>query len=112
MTLAAGIDIGGTKCLGAVIDDDGTVIRQLKVRTPQEPTALIAAIAGVARELGDYATLGVGLPGLVTTAGVVRSSPNLPEVKELDARAGLEAELGHTVVVLSLIHISEPTRPY
>ena len=33
--------------------------------------------------------LGVGLPGLVTTGGIVRSSPNLPEVRELDARRGL-----------------------
>jgi glucokinase len=99
MTDAAGIDIGGTKCLGVVIDDAGTVVRQLKVRTPQEPAALLETIAGVAGQLGDYASLGVGLPGLVTTAGVVRSSPNLPAVKELDARAGLEAALGHPVVV-------------
>jgi glucokinase len=99
MTLAAGIDIGGTKCLGVVIDDGGTVVRRLKVPTPQGPAALLAAIADVARHLGEYATLGVGLPGLVTTGGVVRSSPNLPEVTELDARAGLEAALGHSVVV-------------
>jgi glucokinase len=99
MTLAAGIDVGGTKCLGVLIDDDGRVVRQLKVGTPQEPVALIEAIAAVARELGDAASLGVGLPGLVTTAGVVRSSPNLPMIKELDARAELEATLGHAVVV-------------
>jgi glucokinase len=99
MTLAAGIDIGGTKCLGVVIDDGGTVVRRLKVRTPQEPAPLIEVIADVARHLAEYETLGVGLPGLVTTAGVVRSSPNLPAIKELDARAGLEAALGHTVVV-------------
>lgn len=98
-SLAAGIDVGGTKCLGVVIDADRTVLRQIKVRTPQDPVALVATIAAVARELGGYDTLGVGLPGLVTDDGVVRSSPNLPEVKELDARAALQQELGRDVVV-------------
>jgi glucokinase len=98
VTLAAGIDIGGTKCLGVLLDGTA-VVRQLKVPTPQEPDALIEAIASVARQLEGYATLGVGLPGLVTIEGVVRSSPNLPLVKELDARNGLEAALGHPVIV-------------
>ncbi len=99
MTLAAGIDIGGTKCLGVVIDDGGGVVEQIKVPTPQQPDALVARIAQVARALPAASTLGVGLPGLVTRDGVVRASPNLPEVKELDARGALERELGCPVMV-------------
>lgn len=99
MTLTAGIDVGGTKCLGVALDGDGAVVRRIKVPTPQDPAELLAAIAGVARDLGEHTTLGVGLPGLVTTGGVVRSSPNLPELREFDARAGLEAALGRPVAV-------------
>lgn len=99
MTLAAGIDIGGTKCLGVAVADDGTVVERIKVPTPQQPDELIARIAEVARALPAAGTLGVGLPGLVTRDGVVRASPNLPEVKELDARTILERELGLPVAV-------------
>ena len=34
MSLAAGIDVGGTKCLGVVIDDQGNVVREVRKLTP------------------------------------------------------------------------------
>ena len=44
-------------------------------------------------------------------AFVVNSFPALSETFILDQIAGL-IDLGHDVHILSLIHISEPTRPY
>ena len=78
MSVAAGIDIGGTKCLGVALDGDGAVIEEIKVPTPQVADELVQRIAEVARRLPAADTLGVGLPGLVTRDGVMRASPNLP----------------------------------
>lgn len=44
-------------------------------------------------------TAGVGVAGLVTGAGVVRASPNLPDVNELDVAGGLSVRLGRRVTV-------------
>ena len=34
MSLACGIDIGGTKIAGGVVDEDGAVVEELKVESP------------------------------------------------------------------------------
>ena len=34
MTLACGIDVGGTKISGGVVDEDGTVVEELRVESP------------------------------------------------------------------------------
>ncbi len=36
MSLAIGIDVGGTKLLGGVVDDEGRVIARLRRETPRE----------------------------------------------------------------------------
>lgn len=99
MTRAAGIDVGGTKCLGVVIDADGEVVAQHRVPSSGQPGELLDAIVTVARALGEYTTLGVGLPGLVTLDGVVRSSPHLANVREFSAGTELARQLGHQVMV-------------
>ena len=34
MTLACGIDVGGTKIAGGVIDEDGNIVEELRVVSP------------------------------------------------------------------------------
>ncbi|MGI9053958.1 MAG: ROK family protein [Ilumatobacteraceae bacterium] len=103
MTLAFGIDVGGTKCLGVVVDQDGSLISETRRRTPRGDDALIDALAEVAGELASSVEpgtdIGVGLPGLITTAGVLRSSPNLPDVVEFDLAGRLGARLDRVVRV-------------
>ena len=99
MTAVAGIDVGGTKCLG-VLFDGGKVVNSVRRPTPHADD-LVSTLAEIARELGDYKTLGVGVPGLITPQGVVRESPNLVGAIELDLRTQLEAELGHEIDVES-----------
>ncbi len=99
MTLAAGIDVGGTKCLGVVLDDSGTVIREERLPTPKGAANVIDTLAALAGELGEYDTLGVGVPGLVTRTGVLRAAPNLVDIREFAVGQLLATRLGHPVAV-------------
>ncbi len=78
----AGIDVGGTKCLGVVWQNDG-IIREVRRDTPQGADDMISTLVEIVRELGDVESVGVGVPGLVTREGVLRAAPNLVGVSEL-----------------------------
>ncbi|MFO7280910.1 MAG: ROK family protein [Thermoanaerobacterales bacterium] len=104
--LVAGVDVGGTKVLGVLVDPDdpGTVVGEHRVPTPAGAPAVLDAIAEVVRtlEAGPAAargrrvtSVGVGIAGLVDRSGVLRTSPNLPGMlgvrvgEEVDRRLGL-----------------------
>jgi glucokinase len=97
--LAAGIDIGGTKLLGMVVDEIGHPVRVERRPTPYDNEGLMAALIGLAEDLRPWDALGVGVAGLVTPEGVLRAAPNLGAVGELAVRPRLEAALGHAVGV-------------
>ena len=58
---AVGIDVGGTKCHGVVVDEKGVVISELRYPTPHA-SELIALLGNMFRELGGGAALGIGVP--------------------------------------------------
>lgn len=104
---AIGIDVGGTKCLG-VLTVEGSVVAREERPTPRGHRALIATLVDVVAHLDaeardhtpsaeSAATIGIGLPGLVTTTGRLRAAPNLVDVVELDASAELGRALGRSV---------------
>lgn len=97
--LAAGIDIGGTKLLGIVVDHGGRAVRVERRPTPYDNEGLLAALVALADDLRPWDTLGVGAAGLVTVDGVLRAAPNLGDVAELPLRARLAARLDHPVAV-------------
>ncbi len=99
MKLAAGIDVGGTKCLGVVIDEQGEVVRQARRPTPKGPEAIISTLVRLAGELAPFDSFGVGVPGLVTRSGILRAAPNLVDIAEFEVGPRLEAELGQPVAV-------------
>lgn len=97
-----GIDVGGTKCLGVALDQDGNIVAEDRRPTPRGPGSLpqlIETIAELVGVLGPYDELGVGVPGLVTRQGVLRSAPNLDGVAEFDVAGLLGERLGHRVHV-------------
>ena len=52
MTLACGIDVGGTKIAGGVVDEDGTILEEHRVESPAtDAEAIEDAIAGLVTEL-------------------------------------------------------------
>jgi glucokinase len=93
-----GIDVGGTKCLGVVLDDD-RVVAEVRHPTPRSAMGIIDTLASIVRELGDLPNVGVGVPGLVTREGVIRASPNLTDVADFDVAGLLSARLGRAVAV-------------
>lgn len=107
MTRAAGIDVGGTKCLGLVIDATGGDIdaiggrdapRPVRHPTPDAPR-LVDALVALAGELGEFDSIGVGVPGLITLDGVMRASPNIPDSFDVPVGPELSRQLGRPVHV-------------
>jgi glucokinase len=66
---AIGIDIGGTKIAGAVVDDDGRILRSERRPTPAgDPEGIVAHVVEIVRALaGDGAMppVGVVVPGFL-----------------------------------------------
>ena len=95
---SVGVDLGGTKCLGVVVDEEGSVVEERRVTTPAGPEAVLDAVADLVDGLGRHPTVGVGAPGLVDVDGVLRFAPNLPGVRDLPMRSALEARFPETSV--------------
>ena len=78
--LRIGIDVGGTKIEGAVIDESGTV--QLRRRTSSPAgdyratiAAIVTIIGDIERDLGVTASVGIGIPGAISPAtGLVKNA--------------------------------------
>jgi glucokinase len=71
MTYTVGIDIGGTKVLGGVVDESGKVLATARSDTPREGgVKLVEEIAAVALELSatyDVTSVGISTAGFVSS---------------------------------------------
>ena len=77
-----GVDLGGTKILTRVVDvDTGQSVGRKKVPTPRTgPDDVLDAIVDLIHSLegsDEVDVIGVGVPGLVTSDGVVARCPNI-----------------------------------
>jgi glucokinase len=100
---AIGIDIGGTKIAGALVDAEGQIVKELRVPSPaQDSSALVDAVVGLIEELAkDYEVLGAG----VAAAGFIDAeqsniiyAPNINWRNE-PFKARLEAKLDIPVII-------------
>ncbi len=77
-----GVDVGGTKLLGGVIERDGSIVRQRELPTPKSSeAALLAALDELVESLltDDVAALGFGVPSTIDQrAGQAVQSVNIP----------------------------------
>lgn len=101
-----GIDVGGTKNLGLVLDRQGQIVAQERIPTREGAAAVIETLAALTAELVDKAGpqrqvrgLGVGIAGLVDTMGRLRRAPNLVDADELAIRDLLEPRVAMPVLV-------------
>ena len=117
---AVGVDLGGTKVQGVVVDQDGGRVGEARGRTPADggPAAVVAEIATVVKAAAKdakvsarkLAGVGIGSPGLVDAAtGQVSGAANLPGFDEpvplgsLVADAlGAEVRVGNDVSVATV----------
>ena len=78
--LRIGIDLGGTKIAGIVLDAKGAARAERRVATPRDDyAATLAAIAGLVvaleAEAGGSGTVGVGMPGAISPrTGLVKNA--------------------------------------
>lgn len=107
-----GVDLGGTKIYGVVVEGD-EVRAEAKRKTPTQggPLAVVDAMAALVGDLGSTAGVegvGVGAPGVVDPdARTVRQAPNLPGWMEpfevggalSEALGGLPVEVDNDVNV-------------
>jgi glucokinase len=103
VSLACGIDVGGTKILGGVVAPDGTVLEELRIESPATDVEAIedaiTSLVGQLRSRHDITAVGVGAAGYVDAArAVVLFAPNIAW-RDVDLKAELEQRLGLPVVV-------------
>jgi glucokinase len=110
-----GIDLGGTKILGAVVSSDNRILGRAKRPTPAReggPAILGAMVACVDEALAnaglgrsDIAAAGIGSPGpLDTHTGIILFSSNL-NVKNYPIGPELSAALNRPVVVQNDVRV-------
>jgi fructokinase len=101
-----GIDLGGTKIEGAAIDGGGAVRVRRRVATPAgNYHATIAAISALVRtiegEIGEAASIGIGMPGTISPAtGVVKNANSTcligrPLQRDIEAALGRPTRLAN-----------------
>ncbi|MCF4119785.1 ROK family protein [Antribacter sp. KLBMP9083] len=105
-----GLDIGGTKILGALLGPDGAVVAQVRRPTVRGAEGVVAGAAQAVRDLVDLggttlarvAGVGLGIPGIVDhAAGTVRHAVNLGvDGSELPLADLLSAEIDGVPVVV------------
>ena len=105
MTLAIGIDVGGTKVAAGVVDEDGQIIAKLKRSTPAaSPARTEQAIADAVTELlgrhqDKVTAIGIGAAGFVDSArATILFAPNLAWRDE-PLKQRVEERLGREVLV-------------
>jgi glucokinase len=104
MGYTIGIDVGGTKVLGGVVDELGSVLTTARRDTPREGgVALTQAIADVAKELMAEFTIdsvGVSAAGFVSSdRKTMLATPNIAGWNGVDLDSELTTLIGLPVVI-------------
>jgi fructokinase len=97
--LRLGVDLGGTKIEGIVLDAGGVEQCRQRIATPQGDyaatlDAVVALVSGLESEVGAECSVGIGMPGSVSRAtGRVKNSNSVclngqPLHRELETRLG------------------------
>src|SRR6188472_892795 len=99
-----GIDLGGTKIEGIVLDRDGAERARMRVPTPQDGyAAVVRAITDLAPALetraGARCSIGVGTPGFLSPATGLIINSNLASLNGQAVDRDLSAAMGRPVRV-------------
>lgn len=116
-SIRIGVDLGGTKIEFVALEGDGRELHRHRIATPRfdyEGTvqAIKEAVEGIEKELGRTATVGVGIPGTVSTkTGLVKNANSTwlngkPFDKDLSRALGREVRCANDANCLA---VSEAT---
>ena len=112
-----GVDLGGTKIEFVALERDGRELHRYRIATPRfdyEATvrAVAEAVQGIEKELGRSATVGIGIPGTISTkTGLVKNANSTwlngtPFDKDLGKALGREVRCANDANCLA---VSEAT---
>lgn len=100
--LKVGIDIGGTKIAGGVVDDEGNIVEKLRVDTPEDTRALADAVVDMTRHFAsgyDIDAVGVAAAGFIDRdRAIVIHAPNIDWHNE-PLKATLESRIDVPVII-------------
>ena len=104
MTLAIGVDIGGTKVAAGVVDADGNVLARARRRTPShDPEHIVDVVVEIVRQLRtehDARSIGIGAAGYIDAdRSHVLFSPNLPGWRNTPLREQVGERVDGDIVV-------------
>jgi glucokinase len=104
MGLSIGIDVGGTKVLGGVVDDKGVVLARARKDTPRQGgAALTQTIAETVKELmldHKVESVGVSAAGFVSSdRKTMLATPNIADWNDVDLDSQLKSLIGLSVVI-------------
>jgi glucokinase len=104
MTYTIGIDVGGTKVLGGVVDENGKVIATARKDTPRQGgSARTQSIADIAHELmksHDVESVGVSAAGFVSSdRKTMLATPNIADWNGVNLDAELTKLIGLDVII-------------
>lgn len=102
MTLAIGIDVGGTNIRGGVVDEGGKILKRARLSSDSrlgknhflnQLKKLVDELVGAAS--GEIQGIAIGLPGIVDPAqGIVYASPHFEDWKNWNAASDIEKTVG------------------
>jgi glucokinase len=104
MSYTIGIDVGGTKVLGGVVDENGKVLATARKDTPRQGgSALTQTIADIAKELmqsHDIESVGVSAAGFVSSdRKTMLATPNIADWNGVDLDDELTKLIGLNVII-------------
>ncbi|TRZ55020.1 MAG: ROK family protein [Streptomycetaceae bacterium] len=104
MTYTIGIDVGGTKVLGGVVDENGKVVATARKDTPRQGgSALTQTIADIANELmqsHDVESVGVSAAGFVSSdRKTMLATPNIADWNGVNLDEELTKLIGLDVII-------------
>ena len=105
--LRFGIDLGGTKTEGAILDPDGSVIFRERIATdPSSYEAVLAGIESAYRRMRGHArdaahTLGVGTPGAVSPRTHLLKNSNTTCLNGMPLAQDLRGRLGRELTIMN-----------
>jgi len=97
-----GIDLGGTKIAGVVLDPKGTVVAECRMPAPQRDyAATIEALAAIITKLegaaGRPGSIGIGMPGSISPATGLVQNANSTWLNGRSLKSDIEARLDRPV---------------
>lgn len=98
---AIGLDIGGTKVEGSLVDEQGQVHATLRQSSPSDPIEMLDLLTEMVHALaGSHPVTGVGcaIPGSLDRQGILRNAPNSPAIQGTPLAANLSARLPYRLV--------------